>query len=259
MKNQINWKTAEWLQDHYVTQGLSTWQIAGLVSTHPNTVRRALKSFGIALRDRGAAQANFLAANDHPAFGTTRSEEEKRRITSGIRAHWERLSEREQTKRRKEIAKRSKKNWASKSDEEKEFAVRKMTSGNRKAQGRGSKNENLVARMLQEKGYKIAQRTTDYTPGAAFEIDIALPNESIAVEWDGPAHYSPIYGEDELARVKEKDLRKNDTLLSNNWTIVRVQDHSTSHSKIFCQRAVEAIEAVIKNGERHKVHYIEAR
>jgi very-short-patch-repair endonuclease len=259
MTNKINWKTAAWLTEHYVNKNLSTWQIARDVGTHPNTVRRALKSFGIKLRERSDAQVNYLAAHDHPATGTTRSQEAKERITSGIKAHWDRMSEDEKRERCEEIAQRSKRTWQSKTDEEKDLAVRKMTSGNRKAQGRGSKNENMVARLLAARGYKLAQRTTEYTPGGAFEIDIAIPSEAIAIEWDGPAHFSPIYGEDDLARVQDKDERKNATLLSNNWTVLRVRDHSTSHSKIFCERAVDAIEEVMKNGDRHKVHYINAR
>lgn len=258
------WATKQFLEQKYVAEELSTQGIVKAIEAefgakvYPNTVRRELKKLGITLRSKSQAQSAFLDKNDHPMLGRERSEEEKRKISEGIQEAWDKLDDNEVEKRKEEMAERARLKWEWMSDEEKKKNIEKMHQANREKSGQGSKNENMVAELLREAGYKIVQRTTDYTPGAQFEIDIAIPGESIAVEWDGAAHFAPIYGEKDLKRTIAKDQRKNRALLSNRWTVIRCRDHSTAHSMAFCRRAVEKIVDVIKNGTRGTVHHIDA-
>ena len=133
-----------------------------------------------------------------------------------------------------------------------------MRVGNSKKRRKGSKNENLVADMLINAGFNVIQRSKDFTPGRRFEIDIAMVKERIAIEWDGPNHFNPIYGEKSLATVQAKDKTKNAMLIQSRWTVIRVRDHSTSSTMAFCRRACDKIIDTIENRERNVVHIIDA-
>lgn len=261
--NHRPWENKKFLCQKYEVEGLSTQEIAKQIAAqwsvkvYPNTVRRALKRLGITIRSKSQAQSNYLENNDHPMLGRERSEDERVKISEGIQKNWDSLSDSEIKDRRTEMAERAKKKWANMTKKEREKNIRKMHKANRDKSGQGSKNENLVAKLLADEGYVIIQRTRDYSPRQQFEIDIAIPSKSIAIEWDGAAHFAPIYGDGDLKKTIEKDGRKNKALLSNKWTVLRCRDHSTAHSLAFCRRAVKKIIDVIKNGNKNTVHLID--
>lgn len=248
----------DFMQEQYVKLEKSTTKIAQELNTHPNTVRRALIKLGIPLRDKKTAQKNFLAGNPHPMEGRQRSEEERSKISIGIQGHLNRMSKSEKTSRKKAMSRLAKDKWASLDDEERKKTIHKMHSASRESAGQGSKNENMVAELLSEAGFKLMQRTNQYTPQNQFEIDIAIPSIKVAIEWDGAAHFLPIYGDEHLKKNMEKDERKNQTLINDGWTLIRCRDHSTAHSLAFCRRAVEKIIETIQNGAKNVVHILEA-
>lgn len=247
------------LYAEYVTAEKSTTRIAAEIGTYPNTVRRALIKLSIPLRDKASAQNNFLATNPHPMEGRKRTEEEKKKISAGLQGHMNRMDDDEIEARKKSMAKVAKEKWASLDEDERKKTIHKMHSASRESAGQGSKNENLVSALLSEAGYKVMMRTNQYTPNNQFEIDIAIPSIRVAIEWDGAAHFQPIYGEEHLQKNQEKDERKNKVLIDNGWTLIRARDYSTAHSLAFCRRAVAKIIDVIKNGKKNVVHIVEAK
>jgi len=252
------WDTHSNLYDLYVHQGLSTGAIAKIYGTFANTVRRALVRHGIDTRSKSEAQKNYLEDNDHPMLGRERTESERLAISGGIQKHWDGLSDEESQKKREEMAERAKVKWEWMSDEEKEQSIKKMHKANRENAGLGSKNENAIAAMMTNAGYNIAQRTTEYSPRKAFEIDIAIPSERVAIEWDGAAHYEPIYGDEALQKTMEKDDRKNRALMDYGWKVIRCRDHSTAHSLAYCKRSFEKIMQAMKKIKDGEVVYIDA-
>lgn len=258
------WATTKWLKEHYVDKKMSTGAIAKTVhevfgiKIYANTVRRELKKMGIPLRSRSAAQSSYLSQNEHPMKGRPRTEKEKEKISRGIQWAWETKDDEEVRKLKEAMSARAREKWDDMTDKEKERNLEKMRAANRKKSGMGSKNENAIADLLKEEGFQIAQRTKAYSPRRQFEIDIAIPSKAIAIEWDGAAHFLPIYGDDQLKKTMAKDERKNKALLSNNWTVIRCKDHSTSHSMAFCRRTVDKILKIIRGGKRGVVHYVEA-
>lgn len=236
-----SWNTYKNLYNLYHEQNLSTGAIAKIYDTFPNTIRRALKSHGIKTRTKSQAQENYLETNDHPMLGRPRTVKERKKISEGIQNHWESLTDEENRERREQMAERARVKWEWMSAEEQAESIKKMHQANRQKAGLGSKNENGVANLIRELGYTVVQRTTEFSPRRAFEIDIAIPSERVAIEWDGAAHYEPIYGEDALKKTIEKDGRKNRALSNHGWRVIRCRDHSTSHSLAFCQRAVKKI------------------
>lgn len=258
VRENKSWDSHDFLKREYEVGNKSTSQIAKEQGTYPMTIRRALKKHGFKLRDKSEAQKNNLDKNGSPLQGRERSRQEKINISMGLQEHWENMTSEEKIEAktiRSEIGKNA---WEIKTDEEKKDSVSKMRIGNSKRERKGSKNENAVADMLINAGFNIIQRSKDFTPGRRFEIDIAMVKEKLAIEWDGPNHFDPIYGEESLAIVKAKDEIKNYSLVKSGWTVIRVRDHSTSSTMAFCRRACDKIIELIDGGERNVIHIIDA-
>jgi len=252
------WDNHDFLKSEYETKEKSTSQIAKEHGTYPMTIRRALKKHGFAIRDKSQAQKNNLEKNGSPLQGRERSHKEKMRISMGLQEHWANMTPEEKVAAKLIRSKIGKSAWDKKTPEERKSAINKMRVGNTKKRRKGSKNENMVADMLINAGFKIIQRSKDFTPGRRYEIDIAMVKEKIAIEWDGPNHFVPIYGDKGLAWVQAKDAIKNNMLVKSGWTVLRVRDHSTSSTMAFCRRACDKIVDAIENGARNVVHIIDA-
>lgn len=253
----MNWNNYKYLKKEYEIRGRSTGSIAKENKTYANTIRRALIKLRIPLRTKSQAQKNFLDKNEHPMTGIPRSDTTKKKISEGIQGHFDTLTDEEMDARKAAQSERALRKWENMTNDERKKNIIKMHKANREMSGMGSKNENLVAELLGGAGYKIVQRSNDYSPRKQFEIDIAIPGHSIAIEWDGAAHFEPIYGESNLQRVMAKDIRKEKTLTQFGWTVIRCRDHSTAHSLAFCRRAVNQIIEVIKTGKRGIVHRLD--
>lgn len=253
------WKDPDYLKVEYGDKERSTSDIAKEHGVYPNTIRRELKKNGFEIRNKSQAQKINIKKHGAPMQGKIRTEDEKERISEGLQRFWDGLGDdetREFKERRAEVAR---KKWEGLTKEEKFKSIQKMHNASRNKMYVGSKNENKVAQILENHGYIIDQRSNEYTPGRRFEIDIAIPKEKIAIEWDGATHFDPIYGEEHLAKVKEKDQRKNKILTATGWTVVRCHDHSTASTNAFCRRAVSQIIEIIDGDRIKKVYVIEAR
>lgn len=253
-----SWNTHANLYALYITEGLSTGAIGKKYGTFPNTIRRALKRHGIATRTKSEAQKNFLDDNDHPMLGRARTDDECMAISDGIQKHWDGLSEAEANEKREDMAERARIKWDWMSKEEQAASIKKMHKANREKAGLGSKNENAIADIFISQGYTVAQRTKEYSPRRAFEIDIAIPSERVAIEWDGAAHYEPIYGDEALRKTIEKDVRKNAALVEHGWKVIRVRDHSTAHSLAYCKRNAQLIANTMRTIKPGEIVHIDA-
>lgn len=253
------WDNVDYLKKEYVENERSTSSIAKELGTYPVTIRRALIKHGFEIRNKSQAQKNNIKKNGAPMQGKTRSVREREKISKGLQGYWDGMDEKEANKVRNRLSENARNNWSSISKVEKNKRIQKMQVGNRKKSRGGSKNENLVADILADIGYRVVQRSKDYTPRRQFEIDIALPEDRYAIEWDGVTHFSPVYGEEHLVRVQEKDRYKDNMLISNGWTVIRCQDHSTASSLALCRRAVDAILEIIASGETGVVHVVEVK
>ena len=260
----MNYKRQDYLVEEYTKKGRSTSSIAKEWSTptkkvYPNTIRRLLDKYQIPIRDKSAAQKNFLASNPHPLEGRARTDEEKRNISEGIQKYWDGLDPSEVERLKSEMSERAGNKWANMTKKEKVLAIRKMHQASRLSAGSGGKNENAVAKLLTDAGYGIVQRTNQYTPRNQFEIDMAIPSNRVAVEWDGAGHFRPIYGDKALEKTQSKDKRKNKVLIKNGWVVIRCRDHSTAYSMAFCRRAADAVVDLIKSKLSPGVYYIDAK
>ena len=44
------------------------------------------------------------------------------------------------------------------------------------------------------------------------ELDLYIPDKNLGIELNGPCHYIPIFGENELSKTQSKDVIKKETM-----------------------------------------------
>lgn len=233
----------------YLDQGLSMRKVASTLKVPLATLSRFMKKHGIGARDKAAAQKNYLRDNTHQMKGRKHTEETKKKISHRLGEFWDNLSddEREEVKRR--IGAGWKRKWAAMSDQERRLTMEDLSNKARDAQGKGSRLERFIAEELRKRGYIVEERSTNYTAGKDFEVDLALPTERIAIEVDGPTHFLPIYGDEHLAQQQERDARKDDMINATGYSVLRILDNNGPLSQLRIDRIIQAIDEVKAVGE----------
>ena len=199
-----------WCYKQYWTLERSIGDIAKELDTYPNKVRRAVKSHGIKLRDKGSAQTVALkrGRSSHPTKDKGHSEEAKLKISEGVAQNWENLSDEEFEARRET----SREQWRNMSEEEKIKLRESAIPGIKKASKEGSKLEKYIRDKLIKEKYVVEYHKKGIVPNANLEVDIYLPEIGTAIEIDGPSHFLPIWGEDALKKTIKSDNEKNGLL-----------------------------------------------
>jgi len=210
----------KWCNRQYWTLERSVGDIAKELDTYPNKVRRALKSHGIKLRDRGAAQSVALkkGRSSHPTKDKGHSEESKMKISESVAQNWENLSE-EELESRRETARRQ---WANMSEEDKIRLRESAIPGIKRASQEGSKLEKYIRDKLTKENYVIEYHKKGIVPNANLEVDIYLPELGTAIEIDGPSHFIPIWGDAALRKTIKSDNEKNGLLRYHGIMVLRV-------------------------------------
>lgn len=237
-------KDKAWCYKQYWTLERSVGDISKELDTYPNKVRRALKSHGIKLRDKGSAQAVALkkGRSSHPTKDKGHSEEAKLKISEGVAQNWENLSDEELESRRET----SRRQWANMTEEEKTRLRESAIPGIKRASKEGSKLEKYVRESLTKANYVIEYHKKGIVPNSNLEVDIYLPELGTAIEIDGPSHFLPIWGEEALNKTVKSDNEKNGLLRYNGVIVLRVAQKRKTLSKKSMRDTWAAIEAELK-------------
>lgn len=95
-----------------------------------------------------------------------------------------------------------------------------------------SKAEAYLSGRLKEgfPNFEVLENSRDLLP-QRLEIDLLVPAAKVAIELNGPTHYLPIFGEEELEKVKNRDAIKRDMLRKEGYEFVTIDISSTSKWK----------------------------
>ena len=123
----------------------------------------------------------------------------------------------------------------------------------RQAAKYGSKLEQYVCERLTKAGYVVEyHRKGLVPPNPNLEIDIYLTDLATAIEIDGPMHFSPIFGEEALARTQVLDNKKNGLLRFYKVNVLRVMQTKKTASKRAMRdvgdRIMSEVQLIRKNG-----------
>lgn len=205
----------------YYHEGKSIRDIAKLCDTYPNKVARLIKDTGIELRSK--KEAAKIAVNQGkikpPMLGKKRSQAEKDNISSKRAKQWKDMSDVD----RDAFKDAARERWDSQSHEQKLDRQKRAGEALRRASTEGSKAEKFLYEQLTRDGYDVIIHKVGLIAGEKFEVDLYLPKLNVAIEIDGPQHFSPIYGERNLSRNIKYDAIKNGALLTRGLCVLRVK------------------------------------
>ncbi|MAF24225.1 hypothetical protein CL634_01360 [bacterium] len=237
--------------DLYSNHLWSTYQIAEKLGTYPNKIRRLLKKHGIDLRTSSDAQKNALGTGraSHPTKGTSRSEETKQKISDSQGAVWDSLNE-EEKEHRSQIGKES---WEQKSDEEKSLFISEAQNAVRKSSKEGSKMEHFLLSELAKRNLRVEFHKDHWLQNQKLQVDLYLPDHRAVIEVDGPSHFKPVWGQENLEKNIKADQQKTGLVLGAGLIMIRIRQ-----DKSLTQRYMRnTLSKLLRLLEKVKEHYPE--
>jgi very-short-patch-repair endonuclease len=209
------------IQDYYIGKLMSFAEIADLTDTYANRIRRDAIKLKIQIRNKSEAQKLALECgrHKHPTKGEKRSEEVKQKIGAGIMQSWENMSEEALNGRKL----KAKENWDKLSEDEKANFTHKANLAVRKASDEGTKLEKYLHNALLKEGYRVEFHKEQFLLTTKLQIDLFLPTMNVAIEIDGPSHFSPIWGQDALDKNIKYDNKKSGLILGKGMVLIRIK------------------------------------
>ncbi len=83
--------------------------------------------------------------------------------------------------------------------------------------------EKIILSTLIDKGYLVEFHKEHLLLNERVHLDLWLPKLRTAIEIDGPTHFSPIWGEDNLKKTQKTDNTKDGLLLNSGFCIIRLR------------------------------------
>jgi len=210
----------------YTKQHKSTYEIAEELNTYPNRIRRILIKSGISLKTKSEAQKNAIENGTaiHPTVGKERTQQEKLKISSGLKKYWEDMSDEMYSSR----VDQSKKRWEALSDVDKDKMMSAAIKSIQVAGKEGSKLEKFLYEEIIKAGYSVQYHKKQLIQNQDLELDMYIPSLKTIIEVDGPSHFLPIWGEEKLQKQIKADTQKSGLILSKGMVIIRIKNLSDS-------------------------------
>lgn len=220
-KLEISSLDKDTLDKLYTKELKSDVEIAEIVGTYSNKIRRLRHKLGIPTRTPTEAQQLALKTGraKHPTLGKKRTDAEKKIIGEKVSEKWSKIDDRER-QRRSEIGKQC---WDNKTQDEKEVFLRKASESIRKSSKEGSALEKFLLAGLIKEGYRVDFHKERLIPNGKLQIDMILPEYNIAIEVDGPSHIRPVWGQENFERNKKSDEQKTGLLLGLGFSLIRLR------------------------------------
>ena len=113
-----------------------------------------------------------------------------------------------------------------------------------KRKSRRSKIEAKFYNLLVKEFPNLNILPNDKTMLGGLEVDVAIPDLKLAIEWNGIVHFKPIYGQTKLNDVQNKDANKLKIASNKNINLIVITD-LISNDKIL-QQAFSDVKNIIK-------------
>ena len=205
----------------YQEENFSTHQLAEKFNTYPNKIRRILKKHGVQLRSKGEAQKIALEEGRtlHPTKGKEMKASTKLKISEAQGELWDNMTD----KQRQERIENGHESWNKKTATEREALIRKAHEGVQEASRTGSKLEHYVLQELTKAGFMVDFHKEHWLQNHRLQIDLFVPELRAAIEVDGPSHFKPVWGIDNLIKNQKADRQKTGLILGQGLVLIRIK------------------------------------
>ena len=100
---------------------------------------------------------------------------------------------------------------------------------------RRSKCEILLFNLLSTAFPQLLILANDKTLLNGLEVDIAIPELKLAIEWNGIIHFKPIYGIEKLLKIQQKDKEKLQIAAEKDINLIVISDLVSTTKLIYEQ------------------------
>lgn len=114
-----------------------------------------------------------------------------------------------------------------------------------KRKSRRSKIEAKFYDLLVKEFPNLDILSNDKTMLDGYEVDVAIPELKLAIEWNGIVHFKPIYGQTKLDNVQGRDAEKLKIASNKNINLIVISD-LVSNDKILKQ-AFDDVKTIVLN------------
>ena len=105
---------------------------------------------------------------------------------------------------------------------------------------RGSKNQKYAFELLKKRFPKFRWEY-NYALNNEWHVDIAAPDKSVFIEWDGRHHFISIHGQGYLNNRINRDKIKNKMITQNlNGFLIRVKDEGRANQKFVEEKIIDS-------------------
>jgi len=231
----------------YEKENKSTYEIANIMNTYPNKIRRILIKNKVNLKSKSEAQRNALETGKAkiPTEGRKRSKEERLKISKSQKNQWKKMAKDKYDSH----VQKAKNRWKNMPQEEKENMRRLAIKAIQNAGKEGSKLEKFLKNEFTKLGHTVEIHKKNLIPNRNLEIDMFFPKIKAIIEIDGPSHFVPIWGEEKLQKQIKADSNKTGLILSKGFVIIRVKHMSDSLSLTEKEDLKNKVAGILENIE----------
>jgi len=117
--------------------------------------------------------------------------------------------------------------WEQKSDEEKALLIAEAQNAVRKSSKEGSKLEHFLLSELTKRNLRVEFHKDHWLQNQKLQVDLYLPDHRAVIEVDGPSHFKPVWGQENLEKNIKADQQKTGLVLGAGLMMIRIrQDKS---------------------------------
>lgn len=246
------------LVKNYVEDKMSTYEIAEKFKTYPKKIERALKFLGVVFRSPSErVRVSIDSGRMTNPMTDERKEETRKKISETLAKRHKNLTKKQLADM---IAKR-KRSWEKMPDSTKHRIRESLIKGLRLSSKHGSNFEKFLHKVILDAGYNCYHHR-NILENEKLEVDLWIPSLLLAIEFDGPSHREPIWGEDKLKKQQAADSAKNGLILSKGYRIIRIIYNSGNFTekrkRDLRDNTLSLIEHIKNNGSK-EVNYLELK
>jgi very-short-patch-repair endonuclease len=97
--------------------------------------------------------------------------------------------------------------------------------------------ERFLLQRLTEEGFRVDFHKDHWLKNQQLQVDLFIPSLRAAIEVDGPSHFKPVWGMDNLIKNQRADRQKTGLILENGLVMIRIKQEKKLSQRY--QREVE--------------------